>query len=247
MGAIAKSTITNVRPGSSGIPKAFARPPSESPMQDRESQEGQHRRFEDALGDMAEFIMAELMRENRKDFFLALFLQKRIEEDDTLGLAETGEISIAMRRSFRRIHDEEAFGFESAFGEKRFDMLLESRIRHGREFVEQWRDEGRIDDEHRQHHHHEAGPAEEPPKMGHRMLESEEAIEQRNGQDELKRDALDLVAKKHPRRRSVEAELGLEPKGADDREGKIEDIADRRDENDQGNAARQARRDQVVP
>ena len=77
------------------------------------------RSLADALEHMAEFEMSQFVRENGKDLFARMLLQQCVEEDDALGLAETGEISIAMGSALDASHDEKAFEFEAAFGEQR--------------------------------------------------------------------------------------------------------------------------------
>ncbi len=149
-----------------------------------------------------------------------------------------------MGRTLRSVHDEEALRFEAAAREQRLDFFSKRRLRHRREFVEQRRDEHRIDHDHRHHHRHEAGPADEPPIARDGALDRKKRKKQRNGQTELQRDRLDLIENENARRRAVETEGRFEPEGAIKRQRQIEEIADGADEEHDGDAARQARRNQ---
>ena len=61
---------------------------------------------------------------------------KRVEKNDPLGLAETGEISIAVIAAARAIHYKKTAGLEAAFPHQLFNTRLEWSIFKRRKFIE---------------------------------------------------------------------------------------------------------------
>jgi len=68
----------------------------ERPTKDSKTEKRDRRHLGNALTDMTEFIVPQFMRENRQNFIRRMVLQKRVEEDNALGLSEAGEIGIAV-------------------------------------------------------------------------------------------------------------------------------------------------------
>ena len=182
------STITRTRPGSSGKPKApGSAPDAKAQPRTRKPTKGEDGRLGDPLADMPELVMAELVGENRQDLVRAVLGEQRIEEHDALGLSEPREISVAVGRALRRVHDEEPFRLEAALAQQSFDPSFHRLVLHRGEAVEERRDEGRVDDQHHEHERHDGDEAEDPPKLGQGVQEEEQAVEQGHAEDEAKR------------------------------------------------------------
>ncbi len=87
----------------------------------------------------------ELVRQHGLDLVLVEARDERVEEHDALGLAEAGEVGVAVAAAARAVHHEQAAGLEAALGQQLLDAALERAFLHGRELVEQRRDERGID------------------------------------------------------------------------------------------------------
>ena len=85
----------------------------EQPQESQTHRKGRH----DAFQHMVALEVAELMRQHRLDLVAAQAFQQRVEEHDAFGLAEAGEVGVAVRAALRAVHHEQAAGGETAFAE----------------------------------------------------------------------------------------------------------------------------------
>src|SRR5258708_38326417 len=97
---------------------------------------------------MMQAEMAELVRENGLDFFRGKTREQGVEEHDSLGAAESGEERVAMARSARAVHHEETFVREAAARKQRLDRRARGTFGQRRKFVEQRRDNRRVERQH---------------------------------------------------------------------------------------------------
>src|SRR5713101_1608624 len=88
--------------------------------------------------------MPQFMGEHRLDLGWGEARYQRVEEHDALGRAEAGEIGVTVARSLRAVHDEQAPGAESTFGEQALDAAAQARILERRKFVEPAHKNGRV-------------------------------------------------------------------------------------------------------
>ena len=87
----------------------------------REHGERQRRRPRDALGHVLQLEVAELVREHRLDLLGREAFEQRVEEHDALGLAEAGEVRVAVAGALRAVHHVEARAAEAAAREQVLD------------------------------------------------------------------------------------------------------------------------------
>ena len=159
--------------------------------------------------------VAQLVRQHRLDLVLVQARDERVEEHDALGLAEAGEVGVAVGAAARAIHHEQPAGLEAAFGEQLLDAALERAFLHGRELVEQRRDERRIDrpcmstlnaDPHQPH--------VEPPVVAHPPISQSTASTSGKPRAHGDRGVLGQIGEPHAAGHLVEAEACLDVEGA---------------------------------
>ncbi len=93
------------------------------PAQDREQHEREHEAHREQARDMTLGEVAQLVGEHRLDFRRREPLDQRVEEDDALVHAETGEVRVAVARAARAIHDEKTRSAEATALDERLDAL----------------------------------------------------------------------------------------------------------------------------
>src|ERR1700757_4166818 len=94
---------------------------SREPAEERECSEGARDRNQQALADVLQTKVAELVRQHRLHFAVAEGLEQRVEEHDALVPADTGEVRVAVARAARAVDDEHAPRGEAAALEQRLD------------------------------------------------------------------------------------------------------------------------------
>ena len=98
------------------------------PAEERESDQHGDEGYDQALADMAQAEVAELVSEHGFDLERTQLLEQGIEEHDALVAADAGEVGIAVGRPARAIDDEDAARAEAATLQKRLDAAFERGI-----------------------------------------------------------------------------------------------------------------------
>ncbi len=111
--------------------------------------------------------MSQLMREHRLDLGRGEARYQRVEEHDALGRPEAGEIGVAVTRTLRAVHHEQATGPESTFGEQALDAAAQAGILEGREFVEPAYENSRVKKLNNQAERNPGRPRIQPPHGPH--------------------------------------------------------------------------------
>ena len=132
-----------------------------------------------------------------------------------------------MARASRVVDDEHPLGGEAAALEQRFDARLERLILQRREAVEERRDERRPRPRHEEHHREPQRPRPHPPPAPGALHEQQRRDDQRSAEQHRERHALGEISQEQRRGGAVEAEAGLEPKRAPQRERQVDQLDER--------------------
>ena len=179
-----------------------------------------------ALEHVPHLVVAHLVGQHRKKLRAVQLLQQRVEQDDALGLSESGEVGVGMAGPLGPVHGVDAAGPEPHPLRQLRDGVLERVVRHRREPVEQRRDQGRVDDQHQAlEREHEAEDIHPPPRAGG-LHEPQHAVEERRPDHHGQDRPLEPVHEEGPRVRLVEAEAFLEHEGRVDPQGQGHDGED---------------------
>ena len=106
-----------------------------------EQRAGLDDRHGEALHDVAEFEMPDLVGQHGHQFVLGLFLDERVVERDFLGLAEAGEEGVGLGGALGSVHHRDLAEREAAFRGDGVDRLAQRAVGHGSELVEQGKDQ----------------------------------------------------------------------------------------------------------
>src|SRR5258706_15564065 len=107
------------------------------PAEDSQEQECQGEAHDQQPENVAAGEMAELGREGRLDLGGREPLDERVEEDNALVGAESGEVRVAVARAPRAVHDEEPLGVEAAALDEGLDATAQVAFLERREAVEE--------------------------------------------------------------------------------------------------------------
>ena len=181
-----------------------------------------------ALGHMLQLEVAELVCEHGFHFIRRQALQQRVEEDHTLGRAEAGEVRIRMRRALAAVHHEQALGAKAAAGHERAHALGQRCIGQRREFVEQRRDHGRVEQQHQQLKSSPGQPCPPPPPRSGRAHDPQHQRRQRQADGRADQRALGGIEQVQLPRHAVEAKTLFDAKRVPSIERHVDHAADRR-------------------
>ena len=189
---------------------------------------------------VVEAIVAEFVRQHGLDLRRIQAIEECVEEDDALGLAEACEVGVAMAGAPRAVHHEQALRLEAALGQKGLDAAPQIAVFHGRELVEQRRDEGWV---HREHQHVETAPDQpypEPPQRSHAAHKPEHG--QHQGKSHRRRDQrlLGQITDEHGRGHLVETEARFKAEHAVGIERQVDQGTDDADHGDERHTGYQA-------
>ena len=159
------------------------------------------RAMEDAVTRLPEGapLQEEVAQFVREDCFHFCGLQapkQGVEENDSLGFSESREVGVAMVRTLRSVHDEEAGAGETAAFEQGFDTCFERGIVKRRELVEQGRDPCWIEEEDKQIEAAPEQPDVEPPERSHLRHQPQHGEEHGRSDHQAECCLLELVGEK---------------------------------------------------
>ena len=196
------------------------------PAEQREACEAEREHRDQTLGHVFVFEVAEFMRQHGLDFAGRKFVQQSVEEHHPLGRAEAGEVGIGMGRAFAAVHHEQAFGLKAAARHQTLHARLQGLVGERLELVEQGRDDGRVEHQHKQVEDHPRAPGPEPPQGAGGAHQPQHQRGNRQADQRTDQRALEHVGEVQLPRHPVEAEALFDAEGAVQLERQIERAAD---------------------
>src|SRR5690606_15774692 len=106
------------------------------PAEQGEGQPGQQQLANDALPNMSEVEVAQLVGQNSFDLIGGQFAQQRVKKNDAFVAAETGQVGVGMRAAAGTVHDVEGVQREAGALGQRLDAPGQRRIVQRFEAVE---------------------------------------------------------------------------------------------------------------
>lgn len=177
----------------------------------------------EALADVAEAEMADLMGEDGEQLGGGGFFREGVEEGDFLVFPEAGEVGVGLGGALRSVDFIDAFERESAFDAEGMDRVLEGAVGHGGELVEERQDEGRGEIGEDELERGDKGPCPEPC-VWDCIEDPEDAGGERQAEDGGESEAFDPVRNEGGGGGFVETEFLLDDEGLVPIEGQGDEV-----------------------
>ena len=191
--------------------------------------------------------MAEFVGQDRFHFLGCERLEQGVEEHDALVGAEAGEVGVAVAGAAGAVHHEHAAAAKATALQQVDDALAQGLVVQRLELVEQRRDEGRPGPEHEQAETHPYAPHVQPPVGAGGLHQPQHQPDQRRADEQGEQELLDQIRDEGGRGGAVETEAFLEPEGAVDGKGQVEQAADYQHAEDHADAGGHRRPAQAAP
>ena len=108
--------------------------------------------------------VTELVREHGLEFTVRQPCEQRVVEDHAFAAPDASEVRIRLRRALAAVHHKQTLRRKTAALHQAADTLLKRLILQGFEFIEQRRDEHRIEHQQQQVERHPEDPCPQPPE-----------------------------------------------------------------------------------
>ena len=185
---------------------------------------GKHRN--NAFDDVLVLEVTKLVRQHGIYFTRVELLEQGVVKHHAFGRAKTGEIGIGMRRALAAVHDKKALGRKAATLHQRRHAGLERFIVEWFEFVEQGRNDSRVEHQHQQVETHPAAPGPQPPPASGAAHQPQNQCNHGQANDGAHHQTLGHVGQPQLEGHLVEAKALFNAEGAVQRKRQVQHTAD---------------------